>query len=421
MKKTGLVISIALAVCSLFTAIAGCALGGWLIVGTAKRNGWLGAGAAEPVIALEETPAPQETPAPAAARAADRVEVEIVCGEDGNDQYGNTLRHAQVRGYAGAELLWTREFAPFPVTELDAFNGIYLFEDLYLCCNDGTLMALDACTGDTVWENDDFGGSVSGFDLDEHRNIYLTGWYGPDFFLADIEGNTLCRIGEFDPDYYWANGVRKLDDHTAEVTLTMGPDGVEGEFRFRVEEDDGVWSWSGPEGAQTASSADERAWKTAYARFMEIQGRYDSYSLLDVGLDVPLLYMNGMTTAQGDLLCYYDAERDAYSTFDLWVDGLCYMPGLNLLWEQGGHMDVYYDKILTVRNGLIICWEAGEYGAVDNSHPETYVYSWNGRAMSEEEYWRALQDAFPMEAAQYADTEACSYEEMLARLNHDIS
>ena len=79
MKKTGLVIAIALAVCSLFTAIAGCALGGWLIVGTAKRNGWLGAGAAEPVIALEETPAPQETPAPAAAaRAADRVEAEIV-------------------------------------------------------------------------------------------------------------------------------------------------------------------------------------------------------------------------------------------------------------------------------------------------------------------------------------------------------
>lgn len=397
MKKTALIVTILLAAASLLThTICGGVLG-WQVYRAMNGGAVVMEQPDEPEI-VEPVDAPVATPEPVVL--PERVEMETY--------FEDSMDYAIIRAYSGSEEVWSRELTPQQSTELDSFSELGIVDGLYLYSDVGTVTALDLATGGIVWENSDFGGAVSGFDWDEQGNIYLTGWYGPDFFLADIEGNTLCRIGEFDPDYYWANGVRKLDDHTAEVTLTMGPGGVEGEFRFRVEEDDGVWSWSGPEGAQTASSADERAWKTAYARFMENQDKYDSYSLLDVGLDVPLLYMNGMTTAQGDLLCYYDAERDAYSTFDLWVDGLCYMPGLNLLWEQGGHMDVYYDKILTVRNGLIICWEAGEYGAVDNSHPETYVYSWNGRAMSEEEYWRALQDAFPMEAAQYADTEACA-------------
>lgn len=412
-KKTGLVIAILLAACSLFTAIAGCALGGWWIVRTAKRDGWPVGAAAEPTVIPEVTSAPEETPAPVeTARVADRVEAEIVY-ENG----GYSSVHAVLRGYRGSELLWTRTLASCPATELDAFNDIGLFDDLYLCCNGGTLMALDACTGETAWENGDFGGSVSGFDVDEQRNLYLTGYYGPAFFLADIDGNTLCRMENFNPEYYWPNQVRKLDENAAEVVMTMGPEGEEGEFRFRVERENGVWRWSGPDGAQPVSHTDERAWKTAYANWIRSQEEYDGYCLLDAGIGVPLLYLKGMSTAQGDLLCVYDEKSGAVNSIALWVESLSYVPGANLFWERGGHMDIYYDNVFAVQDGRIVLLGAGQFGAEDNTRPGAYTYSWQGRQGTEAEYLSGLQAVFPMQEAQFAGQEACGREEILAQLD----
>lgn len=45
--------------------------------------------------------------------------------------------------------------------------------------------------------------------------IYLCGQYGPDFYAVSYTGETLARIEQFDPGYYWASEIELQDGYAA--------------------------------------------------------------------------------------------------------------------------------------------------------------------------------------------------------------
>ncbi len=112
------------------------------------------------------------------------------------------------------DVVWIFETPQYEPTELPRVSEIGEKEDKYYFIQDRTVIALDIQTGTIVWENNDFGGSGTGVALGENA-IYLCGQYGPDFYAISYDGNTLVRIEQLDPNYYWASEIELLDRQAA--------------------------------------------------------------------------------------------------------------------------------------------------------------------------------------------------------------
>ena len=115
------------------------------------------------------------------------------------------------------KVLWEYETPEYEPTELARVGEIGWREDAYYLVQDGSVVALDAGTGEVLWENDEFQGA--GFSSTFGRDsIYLCGYYGPDFYEISYDGETLKKIQQFDEQYFWACG---LEDHGEQVVVTM--------------------------------------------------------------------------------------------------------------------------------------------------------------------------------------------------------
>ena len=403
MKKVALVVTIILAVCSLLPGI----VGGIVFRGALERmaGNLMGSGieqTAQPD-ATEIAPAPatpEATPVPTPVLAADRVEMERT--------YENDKDCATIHAYAGSKEIWTCVLPPEPSTELDSFAPIGIVNGQYLYCAVGTVRALDLATGEVVWENSDFGGALAAFDSDENGNIYLTGVYGPDFFMMDRSGKTVKRMDTINDAYYWPIGIEKLPENAVEVIFSMNDVTEEGEYRIRIDLD----SW-GCQVQRPAVQVDMRAWREAYAEEIYNEGEeYAGYLLINVGMDVPVLYRNGSTTAQGDAVSIYDPNTGAVNSYRLGVDSLVYIPGQNLLREEYGRMDDFGDTIFRVADGDFEVIAFGEY-SYDDDDAE---YEWMGQHVSEREYEQKLNAVFPTTNAAYACNETWSRRAMLDQL-----
>lgn len=60
----------------------------------------------------------------------------------------------------------------------------------------------DGSGADQLWKNSDYAGRKTGAAFGDAA-IYLCGQYGPDFYAVSYTGETLARIEQFDPGYYW--------------------------------------------------------------------------------------------------------------------------------------------------------------------------------------------------------------------------
>lgn len=165
------------------------------------------------------------------------------------------------------------------------------------------------------------------------------------------------------------------------------------------------------------NAKDSESWKLAYIDFIFQEGiNYDyslnrsleEYKLVNVnGDDIPELYINFGSIAQGDMLCSYFNNSIIYQY--MYNYGFSYIEGKNLFMDSGGHMDAYHDIIYSIEDGKFTEQYKGEYGAEDNSNVQfdsegypIYNYYWNGnRVSNESEYEELLNQAFDKEKAKY--------------------
>ena len=149
-------------------------------------------------------------------------------------EYENSRQYAVIRGLNQAgEEIWKKETEHFLATELDRVNEIGMREEVYYYAAGGTVTALDLQSGEVLWENEEFQGASLSYSFGSDGQLYLCGYYGPDFFAVDQEGNTLCRIDSFSAQYQWPHGIR-CSGEQAVVTVSEAASGEEAEITVNL-------------------------------------------------------------------------------------------------------------------------------------------------------------------------------------------
>lgn len=79
----------------------------------------------------------------------------------------------------------------------------------------GRLRALDARTGEVVWDNTDYDGGSSAWDFDEEGNLYIGGYFGPDCIKIGTVGETIWKVDSADSDAFWMYSLEYKDGEIA--------------------------------------------------------------------------------------------------------------------------------------------------------------------------------------------------------------
>lgn len=152
---------------------------------------------------------------------------------------------------AQGDVIWQYVTETYPRTELDRVNDIGTFDGRYYLVEGGTVKAFDLGSGSVIWSNDEFTGCAYGSDFGEDGTLYVCGYYGPDLFVVDGDGNTLKRIDFFHKDYIWPHKIEYLGDQLA-ITYSGTPSGAEETLYINL----GDYSLaSGPNAGATAGAA----------------------------------------------------------------------------------------------------------------------------------------------------------------------
>ncbi len=156
------------------------------------------------------------------------------------------------------------------------------------------------------------------------------------------------------------------------------------------------------------SETDTSDWKQAYIDYLNTfsDEEYYSYGLFQMDSDgIPELAVSTGVEATGVKICNYDGN--SVRETQLRRLGFFYIENANLLCNGGGHMDVYFDIVYSIQNGVMTRISEGLWGAEDNANVQIdengdpiYVYNWNGQQMSKEEYDANLKQVFDYELAE---------------------
>ena len=311
----------------------------------------------------DSEPEPEKTPEPAAAAepeqsAVERIELTRV--PSGGDEY------AVITGYDAAEnTVWSFETPRFGVTEMISVVELGQRDDRYYYVENTTVVCLDVQTGTRLWENSDYAGRATGFAFGDSA-LYLCGQYGPDFFAVSYTGETLARIEQFDPNYYWASEI-ELRGEQALVYLHGGTPNYDDPMIFCVD----LHTYAVSSAADTAPAGQSfaeqyRAVLLTYPA--EISGYKTEHTLYDIDQDgTPELIVHE------DVSYYY-----IYS-----FDGEQVIPSEKFYWNYSNGLYAYDG------NGLVV--HDGGQGFMRFEYVEFYTMTghqleWSEELMSSENY-----------------------------------
>lgn len=189
-------------------------------------------------------------------------------------------------------------------------------------------------------------------------------------------------------------------------------------------------------------------WQQAYISYInKNRGQYGlyrdddktRYSLINVNDDdIPELYINYGSTAEGDIICTYN--NGAINEQVMWNNGFSYLPEQNLFRDSGGHMGNFYDKIYIIDEGEFILMYSGSYElfeTVSDYHeadegPIIHGY-WEGQEVfSLEEYMGLLNNYYDTQQSvspyfeEFSSSTPngdvrkglCTYEEIIEAINY---
>lgn len=161
---------------------------------------------------------------------------------DGDTQmYGETVSVERLKDNSGnvkvvftgissqGETVWTYETGTYSsAAQLEAVNDIGAYNGNYYLVENGSIYVLSIADGSILWVNSDFGGNASCSVFDNNSTLYLCGYYGPDLFIVDADGNTIKNIDSFDSEYYWPHKISYQGSQVA-ITFEGTPSGTEEE------------------------------------------------------------------------------------------------------------------------------------------------------------------------------------------------
>lgn len=289
----------------------------------------------------DSEPEPEKTPEPAVAAepeqsAVERIELTRV--PSGGDEY------AVITGYDAAEnTVWSFETPRFGVTEMISVVELGQRDDRYYYVENTTVVCLDVQTGTRLWENSDYAGRATGFAFGDSA-LYLCGQYGPDFFAVSYTGETLARIEQFDPNYYWASEI-ELRGEQALVYLYGGTPNYDDPMIFCVD----LHTYAVSSAADTAPAGQSfaeqyRAVLLTYPA--EISGYKTKYTLYDIDQDgTPELIVHE------DVSYYYiysfDGEQVIPSEMFYWNYSNCLYAydGNGIIVHEGGQGSMRFEYI----------------------------------------------------------------------------
>ena len=180
-----------------------------------------------PVVTPAPTPVP--TPAPTPVPTATRVQMER---QDTTEREAVLIRGLDAQG----STVWTRSFNTEYRTELSLIQEIGTWQDRYYFNNNGRLTALRISDGELLWSNPDFGGASISYLLGSDGNIYICGYYGPDFYAVNSRGQTLINYRDISDNYFWPSDLRWYSDWEIEGTFYGGYDYLpEGGAKFIID------------------------------------------------------------------------------------------------------------------------------------------------------------------------------------------
>lgn len=139
---------------------------------------------------------------------------------------GASHEYAVVTATGEEGVLWTFTTDLYDMTELDRTSDIGVWNDRYYICAGGTILALELESGRILWTNDAFGGCPAGEDaslIGDDGTIYICGYYGPNLFIVDSEGETKYQLSD-EGDYYWAYKL-ELIENGVNIYCAGGPQG----------------------------------------------------------------------------------------------------------------------------------------------------------------------------------------------------
>lgn len=123
--------------------------------------------------------------------------------------------HAVVTAYDDEDnVVWDYET---PSCDPDSVSELGWRNDRYYFLQGGSVLALDAQSGKTEWENDDFGSSGTDFVFGDD-GIYICSKKGPDFFAVDYDGQTQSLIIHLSDNDAHAEKI-ELKDGQIQITL----------------------------------------------------------------------------------------------------------------------------------------------------------------------------------------------------------
>ncbi len=204
---------------------------------------------------------------------------------------------------------------------------------------------------------------------------------------AVLTEDTLILTGIGESPSYFAGTYLKAEPE--ELSSTAESNSSESESSALPE------SNSLPESSK--SEAQNEEWKPAYISYVESlhSDEWQNFKLINLdGDSIPELYIEGSTTAQGNLICTYSNGKMVSE--NLRAGGTYYLDGGNRLHVRSGNMGLYFDTIYTIQNGAFVKLHSGQfelrdpYGMSYEENDTNYQYTWDGKQVLKAEYDQKL-------------------------------
>ena len=154
-----------------------------------------------------------------------------------NSWNDNNYEHCSLTGIdpTSGNVLWNTYLGAATATELQSGSYLGINNGLAYAVFDGSVYIIYPQTGAILMKNSDFGGSCSAYTFSSSGKLYMSGYYGPDFYVMNADGTTLSRVNSINSQYYWPESMYFSNGNN--MILKYGGNNYSGEGYYPVEFD----------------------------------------------------------------------------------------------------------------------------------------------------------------------------------------